>query len=344
MPVGDNNILATTVETWIRKYDVDAFFRRSDATLGIWKNLSGRDRVDGGDEPSWSIFTAGSGNPVGIDLTSNAPTFGVETNPQVRRKPKLQWKTKGRQYDYPKQDFDVFNKGEGRVINLLKGNLDNIMMTAKDVFARDLWETAPGANDPVSLSKAIGDFASTYAGIDPGVVTSWSPYNVDLANATITVQDCADAIMRLRVDRAANIDAIVCGFDVYSALQAEANGAIRHPNVRTGVRTELNVDTFSISGVPVIADPFLDAEPANGAVPAGNSTVYFLDYSEIAMIPQPADPMDGLNSFGEFFRIDGPSPMHMISQEHTYKIHIEWTLILAVLNRRKQGVIINAGA
>ena len=265
MPLSDANLLASTIEEWVTNQVVDSWFDSTEVVMSMLKSPAGA-KADGGDQVCWTIRTgeiAGSG---AIDLTAAAPAFTIspvsKLNNQYMEKAILDWKTYGLTIQVPKVDLDVYNKGRGRVINLAMTHLDTLKESFKKKIAQQVWQSSNTASEWVTLRTAINSNSAVvpvvpvpYAGIS---TAAFSSRMLNKAGVGLSITDIIPIVNRLRMQYNAKDLKIVCGFDNYERLEAEARVSERFTmNVKPN--TELGIPTFQIHGCDVIVDPYLDA-------------------------------------------------------------------------------------
>lgn len=350
MAYSDVNVLATTRDVWCRETPSDNYFKTSELLNRISKSPA-KASIDGGDTACWTsvVNNAGTAEMIasGGSYTADQHTHSVKCS--------LLWKRGGLLYTQDKSDFDVYNKGEGRVINLVKHTLDTIQKTIAEQQATALWTVNTGTgNGWVSLGHCIHNPADSsldydYAGVDVSTYTGFAATQTSGSGASITISQIVKMINKLRFMYGAKADLIVVPFDIYSSLEAEAMGAQRHPSVRAGVKTELGLETFSIHGADVVADPYLDAVgadtshygSAHPAYYAGTKRVYVLSTDEIAIVNRPAGNLaGGYTSHGQY-EVSPWTDLAPITGYDKYQILFQHTSILAVLRPKAQGVLYN---
>lgn len=352
------NVLASSQEAWITDQAVETYFD-STVTLNKLVNSMVRHRVDGGESISATIQTKGFDDSGLTDADPLQGALGATNtiavaegqkykviNTQFLQKANWPWRKLGLSVQVNEEEFDVYNKGEPRVINLAQAYLDNLKESVKQELARNTWQdgdeaTLGAANQITSLRAALLGTAN-YGGLTPAQHNKNLPLTDDLQPNWATVSDIQGYITRLRMERNAKPSLVVCGLTQYNSLNAEANSVVRHPDVRPNVTVELGVVTFTISGVPVVYDPFLDSSVAdlNGHNIAGSKQVYILDTNEIGFVPKPAGRLTGDRLVvNEFFEMTPWMNLTESLNLPVYQTNISSVLQLVVLNRRKQAVI-----
>jgi len=345
--ITSTSLLATTLEEWITEQVADSFFDSTETCQMILKSKAGLS-VDGGDALSWTVTTNRVADPA---FVPDGGTFGIDDNQEFLSKAQLNWAQLGRAIRRDRGDFDVYNKGRGRVINLATQTLDNLKESFRQFAGQNLWASPLPANGWIPLSWAVLPHTGlvapyNYAGIASS--TDWCSVGLRVPAANPTIAQVASVIDELRFRNRAKPTMAVTSFALYQALRAEAITNIQYTNVRTDVVTELNISTFTISGVPFYVDPFLNDQAADGAFTdvdprgvAGANRIYILDTNNLALVPQPAGTLAG-----EWKTIDGlirVSPWTDLSVSpdvlDKYQIVASAHVGLVSLNRRCHAVI-----